>query len=104
GFHGQGGFRERAINAGFMDTQAMGKSANILGAGGSTRMAQDSVIGLQAQRAYGITNSGSVLGKISSTLGDSESSKKAFVEMIAEGNRRGLDSSQFAEENRKFLD
>lgn len=103
-FHGPGGFRESAINAGFGDRLAMEQSSAILGAGGSTRMAQDPIVALQAARNYNVTNASNVLGNLSGSIGNSEASKKAFIEMIAEGQRIGLDSSQFAEENRRFLD
>lgn len=104
GFTGAGGFREGAINAGFTDQMAMEQSGAILGAGGSTRMARQSPFALQASRGFDLTNASSVLGTLSGTLGSAESSKQAFVKMIAEGNRIGLDSSEYREESRKFME
>lgn len=103
-FHGSGGYREGAINAGFTDDQAMGASSAIMGAGGSTRMAKDSKFALQAGRGLDMTNASQVLGQLSSSMGSSEGSKQAFVKMIAEGNRIGLDSSEYREESRKFME
>jgi len=103
-FHGPGGFRERAVGAGFTDDMAAQMSGQIIGAGGSTRMGRGSVTGLQAARNMDITNAGGILGNLSQTLGSSQASTQAFVKMIAEGNRLGLDGSEFREENRKFLD
>ena len=68
-FHGAGGFRENTMNAGFSDDMGMGMGSAILGAGGSTRSAQgNSVLGLQMQRGFGMTNAGSVLGTLSSGM------------------------------------
>lgn len=104
GFHGPGGFRSTAIGAGFTDEMASQMSGQIIGAGGSTRMARGSTLGLQAQRGFDTTNAGGVLGTLSQTLGGAEQSKSAFIKMLAEGSRLGLDSSEYREENRKFLD
>lgn len=104
-FSGKGGFRENAINSGFTDQMAMDAAGGILGSGGSTRMAQGgSVLSLQAQRNFDMTNSNQVLGKISGQMGDTESSRQVFIKMLAEGSKLGLDSSQFREENRRFMD
>lgn len=101
-FHGPGGFRERAINAGFTDQMAMDMSNQIMGAGGSTRMGRDSVLGLQMQRGMGLSNAGQILGTLSGGLGSSEATKQATIKILSEGMRLGLDQSEFAEENRKF--
>jgi len=103
-FHGPGGFREKAINSGFTDQMAMQMSGQIMSAGGSTRMGRESMLGLKAARGMDITNAGQILGNLSQTLGSSDSSKQAFIKMIAEGNKLGLDSSEYREENRKFLE
>jgi len=103
-FHGPGGFRSQAIGAGFSDDMASQMSGQIIGAGGSTRMARGSTLGLQAQRGFDVSNAGGILGNLSQTLGGAEQSKSAFIKMLAEGSRLGLDSSEYREENRKFLD
>lgn len=103
-FHGAGGFRENAINSGFTDDMAMGASSGILGAGGSTRMARNSVFALQAGRQFDQTNAGSVLGSLSNSLGSSQASQQAYIKMLAEGTRQGLDSSEYREESRKMME
>lgn len=102
GFHGAGGFRDQATAAGFTSDMSAGMSSDILGAGGSTRMARDSAFGLQLQRGANMTNAGQVLGTLSGGLGGSESTRQATIKILAEGTRVGLDDSKFAEENRKF--
>jgi hypothetical protein len=76
-------------------------SNEILGAGGSTRMARNSVFGNQLQRG-GITNAGSILGALSGSMGESQASQQAAIKVLAEGTKLGLDDSKFAEENRRF--
>lgn len=100
-FHG---YRLGAINNGFTDDMAMGASQGILGAGGSSSMARGSVLALQAGRQYNQTNAAGVLGQLSNSLGSSESSKQAYVKMLAEGTRIGLDTSTYAEESRKMME
>jgi hypothetical protein len=100
-FHGAGGFRERSINAGFTDQQGMAMSGEILGAGGSTRAARDSVFALQLQR-QGMTNAGQMMGSLSGSMGDSQAAQQALIKVLAEGTRLGFDNSAYAEENRKF--
>ena len=102
-FHGRGGFRERAINAGFSDEMAMGMSNSIMGAGGSTRMGAGSAFGLMLQRGANLTNAGQVLGTLSGGLGGARETKEATIKILAEGVKLGLDNSQYAEENRKFV-
>lgn len=103
-FHGKGGFREKAVNAGFTDEIAMKISNEIMAAGGSTRMGKNSIFAAQAARGLDVTNSGQILGGLSQTLGTDRSSQQAFVKMFAEGQKIGLDSSNFRDEMRKFLD
>lgn len=99
---GQDGFMKRATNAGFTPEMAMEMAGSIQGAGGSTRMARDSVFGNQMQRGMDMTNAGQVLGTISGGVGSSEGTKQATVKILAEGMKLGLDDSKFAEENRRF--
>lgn len=104
-FHGAGGFREQMINSGFTDDMGMDAAQGILSAGGSTRGAVGNAgLSMQAQRGFDLTNANSIIGKLSGQMGDSESTRQAFVQMLATGSRLGLDSSQFREENRKFMD
>jgi hypothetical protein len=104
-FHGTGGFREKSVNSGFMDTQGMAAAQGIIGAGGSTRGATgNAILSMQAQRGFDLTNANEVIGRLSGRMGGSESTNQAFVRMLAEGTRLGLDSSNYVEENRRFMD
>lgn len=94
-------FLQRAHRAGFTDEMAMEASQNILGAGGSTRMAQESVFGLRAARGN-MTNANQVLGTLSSSMGGAAQSEQAFIKILKAGMSQGLDDSNYAEENRKF--
>lgn len=98
------GYRERAINEGFTDDMAMGASSGILGAGGSTSMARNSVFALQAGRQFNQTNASGVLGNISNSLGSSQASESAYIKMLAEGTRQGLDTSTYAAESRQMME
>ena len=91
--------------AGFTDEQGINMSSSIMGAGGSTRSATgNAALALSAQRNLDITNAGSVLGKLSGSLGGSEVTNQAFVKLLAEGTRVGLDGSEYRAENRKFIE
>lgn len=105
GFHGRGGFEERANMAGFNPEMARQMAVQIRGAGGSTRGMRDaSMLGLQAQRGFDLTNAGSVLGRISGGAGGSAASEQVFRKILTESMKDGLDKSEFREEQRKFAD
>lgn len=105
GFHGAGGFRASSMNAGFTDQMGMEAAQGILSSGGSTSGAQGlGVLSMQAQRGFGMTNANSVIGKLSGQMGDNENSRQAFIQMLATGTRLGLDSSDYREQNRRFMD
>jgi hypothetical protein len=96
------GFMGRATDAGFTPEIALQMSQGIIGAGGSTRMAGDSIFGAELSRGLNLTNSANVLGTLSGSMGSAETTKNATIKILAEGMRLGLDDSKFAEENRKF--
>lgn len=101
----RGGFTNNATGAGFTQEQGMGMASGIMGAGGSTRASAGLAgFGLQAQRNADMTNAGQVIGKLSGSLGGSETSKDAFIKILAEGTRIGLNQADFVEENRKFTE
>ncbi|MCC7443174.1 MAG: hypothetical protein IT285_16195 [Bdellovibrionales bacterium] len=102
-FYGTGGFMDRSMAAGFGRQEAMGAAEGVMGAGGSTRMARDSVLALRLMRNMDLSNAPGVLGKMSGTLGDSGQTRSATVAVIAEGMRLGLDRAEFAEEQRRFV-
>ena len=99
---GAGGMYRRSIEAGFSDQQGLGMSGQISGAGGSTRMARTPEAALRMQRQMNITNAGGIMGKLSGTLGGAKESESATIKILAEGMKKGLDSSEFVGEQRKF--
>lgn len=100
-----GGFYGNIENAGFTDQQGRAAASNIIGAGGSTRSARGNALtSLQAERNLDVTNASQVLGKLSGSIGSDSGSKDAFIKILAEGTRTGLDASQYREENRKFIE
>jgi len=101
GFYGEGGFQQRGAKAGFMNDQMAGMAGQIVGAGGSARMGQQSDFGLKMERS-GLTNAGSILGSMSGSIQSPESTKRATISIMAEAFKIGLDDTDFAEENRKF--
>lgn len=105
-FHGVGGFEEQANQEGFTPGMRTGIAGQMIGAGGSTRAAAGSasMTGLQAQRAYGMTNAGAVMGRISGGAGSSQATDAVFKAVLAASVKAGLDSSEFREEQRKFAD
>lgn len=101
----RGTFKNQIFDAGFTGEQGMGMASSIMGAGGSTRSTTgNAALGLQAGRNLDMTNAGSVLGKLSGSMGSAETTKESFVKLLAEGTRVGLDGSDFREENRKFVE
>lgn len=105
GFAGPGGFQEGANNAGFTGDMGAAMAAQMQGAGGSTRgMRGLSVLGLQAQRQFDLTNAGGVLGRVSGTAGGGKESEQIFRKIMEESIKAGLDKSDFAEEQRRFAE
>ena len=96
---GKGGYLQRNMNLGFTDDMVTNASAGIIGAGGSSAMARQSGIALQAERGLGLTNSQQLLGQLSGTQSIPEVAKKSLVDIFA----RGFDASKYAEENRKYM-
>lgn len=100
-----GGFKQKAFDAGFTSEQAMQSASNIQAAGGSTRASTGlATTALQAGRNLDLTNASSVIGKLSGSLGGSDTTKEAFVKILAEGTKVGLDGSEYRSENRRFIE
>jgi hypothetical protein len=99
GYYGAGGYLKSQTDLGFTDEMVTGASQGILGAGGSTRMAAQSGISLQAQRGLGLTNADQLLGQISGSQSIPQDSKNTLIDIFS----RGFDSSNYAEENRKYM-
>lgn len=88
----------------FSRQQMIEASAGILGAGGSTRAARESAFFTNMmQRQYDLTNAPQLIGRLSGAMGSSGESQSALMKMLSESFAIGLDSSEFREENRKFL-
>lgn len=104
GLYGAQGFLRGANNAGFTQEQGLGMSDQILGAGGSSSMARNATSALQLQRGMNLTNAGSVLGKLSGNMGESEVASAAAKKILMEATRDGYDSTKHAAEMRKFAE
>lgn len=103
GLYGNNGVIGSAHRGGFTAEMGVQSSMDILGAGGSSRGAAGlGTLGLQAQRSMGLTNSRQTLGTLSGGMGSADQSREAFIKILSEGTRLGLDDSKFAEENRRF--
>jgi len=89
-------------NLGFTQEQLISGSQGVLGAGGSTRMAQSSGFVNQMASKYNMTNAAQSLGALSGTMGDAKTSENTYLKIMSEAVRSGFDKSEFAEENRKF--
>jgi len=98
-FYGDGGFMEETKNAGFSTEQGLQNASAIIGAGGSSRMANNP-LGLQADRAG--LNGAQMVGTLSGSLQAPEANKRAMISIMSEAFKTGLDATEFAEENRKF--
>lgn len=102
GLRGGSGFLAGGANLGFSDTQMMGMSSSILGAGGSTKMARsNSGFGLELER--GGFNGAGMLGSLSNSM-SAAASKDAAIEIISKGTTIGLNNTEFAAENKKFTE
>jgi len=95
-------------SAGFTREMTRGAAGGIIGAGGSTGAAQGmSTTANMLARSMDLTNSASLIGKLSGTTGGAGSANatdKMLASLIASGMKAGLDGSEFREENRKFLE
>lgn len=101
-FYGPGGFLQGGMQAGFTREDMMGAAQAIQAAGGGTAMSRRAVTALQYARGSDLTNAPQLFGQIGGTLGGPAQTEEAVVRMLAEGNRRGFDSSKLAEETRRF--
>ena len=96
--------RQLSESGTFTRQQMIEASAGILGAGGSTRAAKGSgFFANMMERQYDLTNAPQLLGRLSGAMGGAGESQSALMKMLSESFKIGLDSSDFREENRKFL-
>lgn len=109
GFYGRTGqagtgFLGGALSRGYTREEIMGAGQGILAAGGSTRSARENAeLAVQMQRA-GIQNATSVVGQLSRTMGAADTTQSATIRIMAEGVKKGLDSSEYRQENNKFIE
>lgn len=101
-FYGNMGYLSDTFTSGFDQQQGMRTSQQIIASGGSTRMARNPEDALALNRDLNLTNAGQVMGRLSGTMGGRAESRNATIKVLAEAFNQGLDSSQFAEEQRKF--
>lgn len=98
-----GGYFSKGFNAGFSDNSLIGASQGIMGAGGGTDSARNnSVFSLQMQRNFGLSNSNQILGGFGRNM-DAKSSESSTIKVMAEAVKLGLDRSEFAQEQRDFV-
>jgi hypothetical protein len=103
-FYGPGGFLDRGTQAGFTREAMMGQGMAIMGAGGSTRVANKGAVFANQLARSDITNAANLMGQISGNLGDMKSTEQATIKILSEGVRLGLDKSDYREEQRKFAE
>lgn len=90
---------------GFTRAQSRDMYQRILAAGGSTRAGLGATgAALEAERSYGLTNAAQVMGRLTGTMATGAAAEKSLVAILAAGTKQGLDSSNFAEEQRKFAE
>lgn len=100
----QGGFYTPGLQAGFTTETQNQAIQGVLGAGGSTQMAQNPLLANQLQRDYRLTNASSILGRISGTGASAQESEEKTKKLLSEAFGAGLDMSKYGEETRKFLE
>jgi ribosomal protein L18 len=98
-------FGRELEKAGFTTDMTRSAMSDIIGAGGSTRSARgNATFTNQLARNFDLTNASSAMGRISSLTGNAEESQNSMIRVMSEAVALGLDDSQFAEEQRKFVD
>jgi hypothetical protein len=104
-FKGKTSLLQRGAKEFTTDT-ILNKMNQISQAGGSSQMGREgSILAAQMERGLNLTNSGSILGKISGATGlGVQESKDQAIRMLSEATKIGLDTSNFAKETRTFLD
>lgn len=90
------------LNSGISRDEILSSISTIIGAGGSTEAGR-SLGGLAARaERSGLSNSASSIGVLSGLMGDSSRTEESYKRLLAEGVKRGLNDSEFTQENIKF--
>lgn len=98
------GFLGGALSRGYTREEILGAGQGILAAGGSTRSARENAeLAVQMQRA-GMQNATGIVGQLSRTMGSADTTQSATIRIMAEGVKKGLDTSEYRQENNKFLE
>ena len=103
-FFGPDSFYGQANQGGFLEDQAASAAAQVISAGGSTRVARNILPAMRLQREMDITNAPTMMGRISKTMGDVAQTEQTTVRILSEGVKLGLDASTMAEEQRQFAE
>lgn len=87
----------------FTRNQQIESAQGIISSGGSTQAGRGlASFSNRLGRDYRLTNSSQLLGAMSGSLGDAQSSSNALIKILAEGTRLGFDTSKNTEELRRF--
>jgi hypothetical protein len=90
---------------GFTMNETREAISNILAAGGSTMSARQNALTVnQLQRNFDLTNAASVIGRLSALTSTPGQSESTVVKILAEAVSIGLDKSDYAAEQRRFVD
>jgi hypothetical protein len=98
---GDNSFLNQVSDQGFTEQMGMSTAQQMLSASGSTRTGRNVLPALRMQREMDLTNAPQTMGQLGSVMGVKESDQ-AMVKVLTESVRLGLDSSDFAEEQRNF--
>lgn len=95
---------------GFLDSNQftrgtlLNNAGAIMGAGGSTRAGRGlSSFSAGLARDYDLTNAGGIIGQLSGAMGSAQATESATIKLLSEGVRLGLNKSEYAAEQREFL-
>jgi hypothetical protein len=95
----------QGTEGGFTINQTREAISNILAAGGSTMSARRNALTVnQLQRNFDLTNAASVIGRLSALTSAPGQSEASVVKILAEAVSIGLDDSNYAAEQRRFVD
>jgi len=92
-------------NAGFTINMTRQAMSNILSAGGSTKAARENATMVNLlERNYNLTNAATAMGRIAGLTSGANEASASMIKVLAEAVSIGLDDSQFAAEQRRFVD
>jgi hypothetical protein len=101
---GKGGFLDRGTAAHFTREAMMGQSSAIMAAGGGTLASRFLAQSANQFTTGGITNAAQLMGQISGNVGGGAGTNEAFIKVLAEGVKKGMNTSDQVNEIRKFAE